>query len=102
MHEPPEPSGPIIEVNVHSLAEAGTFLQGLGKTLAGEVSAVRTAAVDGLGAIPPSDLFQAYAFCWGRWSNVLDDAHKAVSGMGTAVSHGGSTYKKNDDHAGGH
>lgn len=102
MYQPPEPSGPLIKVHVHSLTEAGTFLQNLGRSLAGEVHAVRTAAVDGLGAIPQSDLFQAYAFCWGRWSNVLDDTHKAVTGMGKAVHRGGQTYKDNDDHAGGH
>lgn len=102
MHEPPS-TEPVIEVNVHSLTEGGTFLEGLGKSLAGAVQTVSKAAQDGLGAIPESsDLYESYAFCWGRWSAVLDDAHKAVAGCGTAVKNGGQTYKKNDDAAGHH
>ena len=52
-------------------------------------------------AIPPSDLFAAYAFCWVRWSAVLDDAARAVAGLGSALGGGAGTFGHNDRVAAG-
>jgi len=100
MREPPGPTGPYLEVNLHSLAQAGTFLETLGSGLATDVQTVRRAAIDALGAIPPSDLYSAYAFCWGRWSSVLEDAHTAITQAGTATKTAAGTLKTIDDHQG--
>lgn len=94
-----EPSGPYIDVDVHSMAQAGTFLQSLGTSLSHDVTTVRKAATDALAAIPPSDLYSAYAFCWGRWSQVFEDAHAAVTGAGTAVKTSAGIIKKTDRNA---
>lgn len=85
VRDDPGPSGPYIDVDIHSMVQAAGFIDGLGDTLTTDVTTVRKAATDGLGAIPPSDLYNAYAFCWGRWSQVFEDAHKALSGTALAA-----------------
>jgi hypothetical protein len=54
-------------VDVDSLAEASQVLAELGTRLRTATDAVIPVAIDALDAIPPkSDLYAAYAFCWGR------------------------------------
>lgn len=91
---------PYISVDVHSLAEAGRAVGRLGESLGGAGRLVQRQAQDGLVAIPPSDLFEAYAFCWGRWSAVLDAAQRAISAAGGALGDGAAHFQRVDDTAG--
>jgi hypothetical protein len=91
---------PYIRVDVHSLAGAGRFVGRLGESLDGAGRLVQRQTQDGLAAIPPSDLFEAYAFCWGRWSAVLDAAQRAITAAGGALGAGAAHFQHVDDTAG--
>ena len=90
---------PYIRVDVDSLTEAARFVAGLGESLCGATGQAQRHAQAGLAAIPPSDLFEAYAFCWGRWSAVLDAAHRAMSGAGDAMGAGSTLFQRVDHQA---
>lgn len=90
---------PYIQVDLHSLAEAGRFVVRLGDSLGGATRMVQRHGQAGLTSIPASDLFEAYAFCWGRWSAVFDDAARAVSDVGSALAGGARTFGHNDREA---
>jgi len=85
-----------ISVDVHSLAGAGRVVARLGESLSGASGQAQRQAQAGLAAIPPSDLFEAYAFCWGRWSAVLDAAQRAVGDAGTAMTAGSAHFQQVD------
>jgi hypothetical protein len=91
------PPADYIDVDVDSLAEAGQVLTELGSRLRTATDAVVPVAIDLLDAIPPkSDLYAAYAFCWGRWSAVLDSAAVAVGTCGTIARNAAAGYRSTD------
>lgn len=81
-----------IAVDVRSLAGAGSVVERLSSSLDAATSEAQRQVQAGLAAIPPSDLFEAYAFCWGRWSAVLDDARRAIAAAGTALGGAGDHF----------
>jgi hypothetical protein len=85
-----------VDVDVDSLAEAGVLLGGLAKKLQEEIDVVVPAAIDVLDGFPASDLYSAYAFCWGRWSAVLGSAHTAVDSAGAVARDAAAGYRKTD------
>jgi hypothetical protein len=87
---------PYISVDVHSLAEAGRVIARLGTALSGATTLAQRQVQAGLASVPPSDLFEAYAFCWGRWSAVLDDAQRAVAATGGSLGGAGAHYSAVD------
>jgi hypothetical protein len=92
------PPADYIDVDADSLAEAGQVLAELGTRLRAATDAVIPVAIDVLDAIPPkSDLYAGYAFCWGRWSAVLDSAAVAVGTCGTIARDAAAGYRSTDD-----
>jgi hypothetical protein len=85
-----------IDVDVDSLAEASQVLDDLSKRLAKATQDVIPPALDVLEAVPASDLYSAYAFCWGRWSHVLDSAAEAVGACGTVAREAATGYRETD------
>lgn len=99
----PEPDGgddgtPVgyVDVDVDSLAEAAEVLADLAGDLKAATDQVIPAAIDVLAALPQSDLYSAYAFCWGRWSNVLESATVAVDACAKVASEAASGYRRTD------
>jgi len=99
----PEPDGGqdgppagYIDVDVDSLAEAAEVLADLAGRLKTATDEVIPPAVDVLAAIPASDLYAAYAFCWGRWSNVLDSTSRAVDACGRLAREAAAGYRSTD------
>lgn len=91
----------VIEVRVGSLHVAGAMIERQGDALARAVGSARTAGESGLAAVPSSDLFEAFAFCWGRWSAALDSGHRAVTGAGTAARTAAAAYQRIDEQLSG-
>jgi len=87
-----------IDVDVDSLADAGVLLGEMATKLQQEIDRVVPHAIDALDGFPPSDLYNAYAFCWGRWSAVLDSAHTAVGAAGGVARDAATGYRKTDKH----
>jgi hypothetical protein len=90
--------GDYIDVDVSSLADAGVLLGELATKLQQEIDRLIPPAIDALGGFPPSDLYNAYAFCWGRWSAVLDSAHTAVDAAGALARDAATGYRRTDEH----
>lgn len=88
-----------IHVDVPTLAAAGRAIAEVSAALDGALKSAGGAAYRGLGAIPSSDLFESFAFCWGRWSAVLEDAKVAVSHTGAAVEKGADVFHSADQAA---
>jgi hypothetical protein len=88
--------GDYIDVDVNSLADAGVVLGELATKLQQEMDTVIPAAIDVLDGIPASDLYNAYAFCWGRWSAVLESAHTAVGSAGQLARDAAAGYRRTD------
>jgi hypothetical protein len=77
----PRAGRPALTIDLPAVAEAARVLTTLGADLAAARNDVEGQALDGLAALPQSDLFNAYAFCWGRWSRVLDDGVSALTAL---------------------
>ena len=99
----PEPDGGqdgppagYIDVDVDSLAEAAEVLATLAADLKTATDQVIPPAIDVLAAIPQSDLYSAYAFCWGRWSNVLESATLAVDACARVARDAAAGYRRTD------
>ncbi len=90
------PTDVYIDVDVDSLADAGVELGNMGTTLTEATDAVDADAVEVLDAIPASDLYNAYAFCWGRWSSVLQDASRALEAAGKLARDAAAGYRATD------
>lgn len=91
------PPADYVDVDVDSLAEASQVLAGLATRLRTATETVIPPAIDVLDAIPQaSDLFNAYAFCWGRWSAVLDSAATAVDACGQISRDAAAGYRRTD------
>ena len=45
-----------------------------------------------MGAVPPSDLFNALAFCWGRWSRMVQDTQPALHSLAEATRASARSY----------
>jgi hypothetical protein len=91
------PPADYVDVDVDSLAEAGQLLADLGTRLRAATDTVVPAAINVLDAIPPtSDLYSAYAFCWGRWSAVLDGADLSVGTCGVIARDAAAGYRGTD------
>jgi hypothetical protein len=99
----PEPDGgddgtPVgyVDVDVESLADAAEVLADMATDLKTATDLVIPPAMDVLAALPPSDLYSAYAFCWGRWSNVLASASVAVDACARVASNAATGYRHTD------
>jgi hypothetical protein len=90
--------GDYIDVDVDSLADAGVLLGQMATKLQQEIDRVIPPAIDALDGFPPSDLYNAYAFCWGRWSAVLDSAYPALDGAATVARNAAAGYRRTDTH----
>ena len=57
--------------------------------LASDLEALHSRLVEqgtgGMAAIPPSDLQNAYGYCWGRWSQVILDALEQLTVAATGA-----------------
>lgn len=90
------PTDVYVDVDVNSLAEAGVELAKLATELERATDTVRAEALEVLDAIPPSDLFNAYAFCWGRWSAQCDGAAAGVASAGRHAQSCAAGYRALD------
>jgi hypothetical protein len=91
------PPADYIDVDVDSLATASQVLGELGTRLRTATDTVIPVAIDVLDAIPAkSDLYAAYAFCWGRWSAVLDSAAVSVGTCGAIARDAAAGYRSTD------
>lgn len=88
-----------IQVDVPTLAAAGRAIDQVSTELENVHASAGGAAYRVLGAIPPSDLFESFAFCWGRWSAVLDNATQSVRHTGAAVAQGADVFHRSDQAA---
>ena len=59
----------------------------------------RGPALDAVGAVPPSDLFNALAFCWGRWSQMVQDTQPALHSLAEATGASARGYAGGRDPA---
>jgi hypothetical protein len=48
--------------------------------------------------VPPSDLFNALAFCWGRWSQMLQDVEPALHSLARATGESARGYATVETH----
>ena len=79
MRSPDQQAAPTrFAVDADALAATAARLRTLTDELAAAIDAVRGPGMDAVGAVPPSDLFNALAFCWGRWSQMLQDIEPAL------------------------
>jgi hypothetical protein len=90
------PPGDYIDVDVDSLAAAGVELGEMGNTLTDAVAELVPGVADVLRALPQSDLYNAYVFCWGRWSAVLDTAGVALAEAGQVAKDAAAGYRRTD------
>lgn len=88
---------PYFNVDLQSVSEAAVALDVLGETLAGDLGKLRGKAINGFGAIPPSDLQSAYGYCWGRWSQALLNAAAALGTTAAATRQAARNYGGTDD-----
>ena len=68
-------------VDTQALSAAAAQLDRLAAELSGAIAGSRGPALDAVGAVPPSDLFNALAFCWGRWSRMVQDTQPALHSL---------------------
>jgi hypothetical protein len=95
----PDPGGPAgdgFEVRVGTVDEAAAMLVRISQQLDADVASVRDQAVEAHGAIPPSDLQKAYGYCWGRWSQALEDASAALAQAGPRTYQSAAGYERTD------
>jgi hypothetical protein len=85
-----------VPVDVDSLAEAAEVLADMAADLKGATDQVIPPAIGVLAALPQSDLYSAYAFCWGRWSNVLESASLAVDASARVARDAAAGYRRTD------
>jgi hypothetical protein len=91
----PDPGGPAgdgFEVQIGTVNAAAAMLTRTSQQLDTDVASVRDHAVDAHGAIPPSDLQKAYGYCWGRWSQALEDASVALAQAGPRTYRSAGSY----------
>jgi hypothetical protein len=93
------PPSDYIDVDVESLAEAAQVLAELAANLRTAKDKVLPPAMEVLDAIPQrSDLFSAFTFCWGRWSQVFHDSATAVDACAKISRDAAAGYRKTDKH----
>jgi hypothetical protein len=79
-------------VDADALSAAAAQLDRLSADLRGAIAGSRGPALDAVGAVPPSDLFNALAFCWGRWSRMLQDTQPALHSLAEATRASARSY----------
>ena len=79
-------------VDADALSATAVRLRTLTGELAAAIDAVRGPGMDAVGAVPPSDLFNALAFCWGRWSQMLQDIEPALRSLARATGESARGY----------
>lgn len=89
----PTTGEPYISVDVDAVDEAGRVIDSIVGTLDGDLGKLRDQAVAAVSAIPPSDLQNAYGYCWGRWSQTLLEGLKALANAGTAAHHAANVWR---------
>jgi hypothetical protein len=76
---------PGITIDADAIDEAAHVLDSLHRSLHDELAQLRDQAVAAYGAIPPSDLHDAFGYCWGRWSQVMHNSLEELAGAVTAA-----------------
>jgi hypothetical protein len=94
--DPGEPTGDAFVVQVGTVNEAAALLVKTSQQLDADVVRVRDQAVNAYGAIPPSDLLKAYGYCWGRWSQALQDASTALAQAGPRTYQSAGSYDQTE------
>jgi hypothetical protein len=79
-------------VDADALSSAAAQLDRLSAELSGAIAGSRGPALDAVGAVPPSDLFNALAFCWGRWSRMVQDTQPALHSLAEATRASARSY----------
>ena len=79
-------------VDADALSAAAAQLDRLSTELNGAIAGSRGPALDAVGAVPPSDLFNALAFCWGRWSRMVQDTQPALHSLAQATRASARSY----------
>ena len=79
-------------VDADALSAAAAQLDRLSAELNGAIAGSRGPALDAVGAVPPSDLFNALAFCWGRWSRMVQDTQPALHSLAEATRASARSY----------
>jgi hypothetical protein len=93
------PPSDYVDVDVDSLAEGGQILAEIAASVRAAQEKVIPPAIEVLDAIPQaSDLFSAYAFCWGRWSAVFDSSATAVDACAKIARDAAAGYRRTDKH----
>jgi hypothetical protein len=87
MRSPDQQAAPTrFTVDADALTAAAARLARLADELGGAIAGSRGPGLDAVGAVPPSDLFNALAFCWGRWSRMLKDTQPALHSLAQATA----------------
>ena len=68
-----------VTVDPDAVDEIARRLDWLARDLEALHSRLVEQGTGGMAAIPPSDLQNAYGYCWGRWSQVILDALEQLS-----------------------
>ena len=99
MRSPDQQAAPTrFAVDADALTATATRLRALTDELAAAIDAVRGPGMDAVGAVPPSDLFNALAFCWGRWSQMLQDIEPALHSLARATGESARGYVAVETH----
>ena len=72
-------------VDPDAVGAAASHSARLSAELGAAIAGSRGPALEAVGAVPPSDLFNALAFCWGRWSRMVQDTQPALHSLGRAI-----------------
>jgi hypothetical protein len=97
----PDDDRPELVIEVTSVEAAAKVLTDIAQAIGAATTGVRKKAPDGIPAIPLSDLQRAYAYCWGRWSQQLEDANLRLTWAGDATQKSTDDYSDADHRHGG-
>ena len=74
-----------VTVDPDAVEEMACRLDGMARDLQVLHSGLVRQTASCMGAIPPSDLQNAYGYCWGRWSQVLLDTLEQLTAASTGA-----------------
>jgi hypothetical protein len=99
MRSPDQQAAPTrFAVDADALTATAARLRALTDELAAAIDAVRGPGMDAVGAVPPSDLFNALAFCWARWFQMLQDIEPALQSAARATGESARGYAAVETH----
>jgi hypothetical protein len=90
-------TGDRLDVDPERVRTLGQELDRITAELMDSHATTRDAALAAYGqAVPPSDLSNALAFFWGRWSQVLQDGEDTARFLGTVAQNASGSYERTD------